>query len=254
MSSVKTYARILKESNLLFRGNFPAPDPKVGLASYGPYSATKNRIRVGIIGDKETISQTLSMFEKFRQPIEGPLRYPLWTPDFPGFSINSPFKCEFIFSEQWQQSISSGDIARLENLTFDWELISNSVDIFIKHLKNLREQEESPDVVICVPPKNIMDICIAAQKRLWRSRKGSDFPRRKKRSFDYRQRLLLEFIPDFEQAYAGFLQKLAAENFHHLLKARAMNLKIPIQLILPYTLAAFHKLGEKRYKVVLLVL
>lgn len=83
------------------------------------------------------------------------------------FSINSSFKCEFLTLDKWYQYISSSDIAKVEQLSFDWQKISHSVDIVINHLKNLREQEESPDIVICAPPRKLMDICISAQDRIW---------------------------------------------------------------------------------------
>lgn len=245
MSNLGIRARILKEPNLIFGGSFPASDPKTGLALYGPYSIPRNHIRVGIIGDKDTITQTSLMLEKFRQPIEGPLKHPLWTPEFPGFSINSSFKCEFLTLDKWYQYISSSDIAKVEQLSFDWQKISHSVDIVINHLKNLREQEESPDIVICAPPRKLMDICISAQDRIWHGQ-GRKWSSSKKSSFDLHQRSLLEFIPEFEQVYAELLQKRTTENFHHLLKSRAMSLKIPTQLILPYTLSAFLGLEKRR--------
>jgi len=180
------------------------------------------------------------MFEEFRSPIDGPLAYPLWTPAFPGVSNESPFGVDFLFSEDWYESISTSEMDELRKITRDWETIAHSVDIFVRHLTNLKEIEGGPDVVICAPPRAMMEACAAAQERIWRGQ--SERKPGPKRTTVWHvptsdQQSLLDFVPEVEQTYQEFLQRQTAENFHHLLKAKAMSLKKPTQLILPATLA-----------------
>ena len=248
-SSPILHARILEEPELIFGGEYPASDPKTGLSLYGPYSSSRNIVKVGIIGDKDTITQTRSLFEVFHSPVEGDIRYPLWIPDFPGISNDSPLQCDFNFSERWYQSIGSIDLESLAHFTSDQEKISESVNLFVRKLKNLREQDESPDVVICAPPRSIMDLCVAAQDRIFRKRsspKERIRPAKRTRYPDVGQETLIVYVPEYEALYGDVIQERAAENFHHLLKARAMKFKIPTQMILPYTLEAFHKISKKR--------
>ena len=73
----------LEEPNLTFGGGHPAPDPKVGLSLYGPYSGSPTQIPVGIIGDAGTVEQVEKLLRMFAGEIDGPTKYPLWTQSFP---------------------------------------------------------------------------------------------------------------------------------------------------------------------------
>jgi len=238
-------ATILDEPMLLFGGSFPAADPKLGISLYGPYS-TEKTIKLGIVGDKDTISQVCSIIDQLKQPIEGPTALPMWTQGFPGMSPNSPFRCELLTSDKWWQTITDKDVSPLEGYYDVKHRISIAVDIFITYIKTLldREGARTLDVIICAPPKKMMDLCITAEE----SRITRRFTRRKrfghgrvKQEFAPTQTYLLDFVKEIKENQHQQAFKRTADNFHHFLKARAMmpDVAMPTQLILPYTLNTY---------------
>lgn len=237
-------ALIIKEPQLIFGGGFPANDPKLGISLYGPYSTTRNTIRIGIIGDKQTISQVMTLLASCRSRIEAPVQHPLWTQDFPGMSSQSPFKCELVLDERWHQTITTAEVEKLEQMSLVQERISYSVDLFVKYLTNLKEREESPDVVVCAPPKKMMDKCLFPKDlrtgRRISGRYGSYI------APSFTQSSLIDFMPGVKESMMQELIRISAENFHHLLKAKSMSLSIPTQFILPYTLDVYTTEGKKR--------
>ena len=236
-------ATILDEPMLLFGGSFPAADPKLGISLYGPYS-TEKTIKLGIVGDKNTISQVCTIIEQLKQPIEAPTEYPMWTQGFPGMSPDSPFRCELQTSSEWWQVITDKDASPLEKYYDVKQRISIAVNVFIKCIKNLLEKEggRALDVIICAPPKKMMDLCVTAEEsRLARHFRRGSKRQRKKADFAPTQTYVLDFIPELKKTQYEQAFKRTADNFHHFLKARAMmpDIAVPTQLILPYTLNTY---------------
>jgi hypothetical protein len=230
---------------LLFGGSFPAVDPKLGISLYGPFS-TEKAIKIGIIGDKNTTSQVYNILEHLKQPIEGPTEHPNWTQGFPGLSSSSPFRCELVTSSEWWKIITDKDVSPLESFYDVKQRISMAVDVFIRYIKNLLDKEgaQGLDVIICAPPKKMMDLCITAEESRIASRiRTSPRPRRRGRkpNFAASQTYLLDFVPEIKKSEYQLAFKRTADNFHHFLKARAMmpDVAVPTQLILPYTLNTY---------------
>jgi hypothetical protein len=233
-------ATILDEPMLLFGGSYPAVDPKLGISLYGPYS-TEKTIKIGIIGDKDTTSQVHTILENLKHPVEGPTRHPTWTQGFPGVSPDSPFQCELQTSDKWWQTITSKDVEPLDKFYYVKQRISLAVDVFYKYIQNLKDREGSLGVVICAPPKRMMDLCITAEESRLKRRftRGREQGNRKRGSFAPSQTYLTDFVAEIkEDQYQQVFQR-TADNFHHFLKAKTMGLGIPTQLILPYTLNTY---------------
>jgi len=235
-------ARILSEPSLVFGGSFPSPDPKLGLTLYGPYSKSTDSVRIGIVGDKTTTSQTAQLLEEFKRPVEGPTRHPRWTPSFPGVSLSSPFRCELVTSPKWYQTITSDEMGRLESIGQLEKRVAYSVDLFVGYVRNLKELEDPPHVVICAPPRRMMDLCIPREARPGQRRgKRSEAEERVaaiRRSLHPSQRLLGDYFPELHTAEEELLRAEASDNFHNFLKAKVMSLGVPTQMIRPYTLDA----------------
>lgn len=235
-------ARILPEPSLLFGGSYPSPDPKTGLALYGPYSLSTHTVRVGIVGDRRTIDQTGQLLEMMKRSIEGPARHPRWTPSFPGMTASGPLKCEIEWSPKWYGQITSDEMEMLERKDRFEERVAYSVGLFVKYAKLLQEREDSPHIVICVPPRRMMDLCIPPELRT-RERRGRRSVAEQeamamRRRIHPSQRLLGDFFEEFKSTEQELLEDEASENFHNFLKAKMMPLALPTQMIRPYTLDA----------------
>lgn len=229
--------KVISEPELLFGGSFPSVDPKTGIALYGPYSNEKNAIQIGIVGDKTTTEQTMSILEIMQRPIAGSDKNPAWVPDFPGFSLAYPFKCRIIINDGLCQTIAIHEIEELDKIGRVEERIARGVEIFIKYLSNIDEREEAPDIVICAPPKELMDLCISKNDYRTKGRRRISTAEKKRSPPDLEQQTMFNFMPEeYKKQIELSLIRVGADNFHHLLKAQAMKFNFRTQFILPYTL------------------
>ena len=229
----------IQEPELLFGGSFPSIDPKTGISLYGPYSIAKHSIRVGIIGNKTTIEQAKAILERIKLPIEGSGKTPTWIPDFPGFSSAHPFKCEIITSNNWHQVTTTREIEALETIVKVEERIAKGVEVFMKHLSNIDEREETPDIVICAPPKELMKLCISDSDTKTKGRRRMSDAEKKHPPPGEDQQTMFDYMPEeYKKERERYLISIGADNFHHLLKAQAMKFNFLTQFILPDTLEA----------------
>jgi len=85
----------------------------------------------------------------------------------------------------------------------------------------------------------MMDLSIPPQSETWGERRGRKSETEKRShisAFDPRQKRLWEFTPEIREIQDRMLQAEVSDNFHNLLKARAMRIPAPTQFIRPYTL------------------
>ncbi len=227
------------EPELLFGGGFPCPDPKTGLALYGPYSEHPKQITLGIVGDSETVDQAWKLLELCRNSISGDPAYPSWKSGFPGMNLGSPFGCELVTTPDWCEVLTNDEMARFERIPRRQERIRFAVDLMCEHIQKQKAKEGSPRLFVCAPPRRMMDLCIpieGEEKGGPRGRKSESEKRVETSAEDPRQRRLWEFSPEVEEIRDEMLQKMVSDNFHNLLKARAMRMGAPTQFIRPYTL------------------
>ncbi len=240
----------LEEPSLTFGGGYSAPDPKIGLSLYGPYSKSPSQISIGIVGDATTVEQVEKLLRLFAAEIEGPTKYPLWTQSFPGLNRESPFACELVLKPEWSRTIRTEDIDALDNVAGLQSRIGQSVDLFCAEIRKLKEREDSPQVFICAPPRRMMDLCLPTQgdSRGGRGKRAiADAKPAKALIRPAGQKSLAAFFPELKSVEDAILQRIAGDNFHHFLKARAMMIPAPTQFIRPYTLDKFF--GRQKGKV-----
>jgi len=232
----------IEEPNLTFGGGYPAPDPKIGLSLYGPYSRSPAQITVGIIGDAGTVEQVEKLLRRFTSEVEGPTRYPLWTQSFPGLNGGTSLRCELVLKPEWVGTLRPESIEALDNVAGLSARIGRSVDLFCGEIRKMKEREDSPQVFVCAPPRRMMDLCIP-------TRGDSRGGRGTRASADLKpvpalirpagQKSLAAFFPELQSIEDELIQRIAGDNFHHFLKARAMMIPAPTQFIRPYTLDKF---------------
>ncbi|MBI4232046.1 hypothetical protein HY605_02340 [Candidatus Peregrinibacteria bacterium] len=216
----------LPEPSLVFGGNNLSVDPKTGITLYGPYSSSPKQIRIGIIGDGKTIEQVKHLLNRYKNPLKlygGNPQIPI----FPGFSINSPFRCDFEIRESFCREITSKDFAELQK-SKKHELISRAVELFCQHLQVLKEHENAPEVVICAPPNSIAQLCEDAISTV--------SPILKQLNYSPGQTHLFDHDDDLLESLHQAIRKEFGDNFHDYLKSRAMDVGIPTQFIRPDTL------------------
>ena len=158
-------------------------------------------INIGMLGGQADIAAAQKWLESCRSPIAGKStdRPGLW-PAFPGFARDVGYRSELVFDPRLQRAIKVRDLARLEGLD-PRERIEAAVALYLDELQTL-VQEGRPDVVICHIPDALVDL---------ESSPASAGP---------------QDVLDAETAESG-----RPPAFHDLLKARAMVLRVPLQLL-----------------------
>jgi hypothetical protein len=201
-------ATFFDEPELEF-GNGRHIDIRFGLVNHGALDAGSDlaptRIRLGLVGDQAAIDQFSKWVDKCRNGIEMK-NTPLSTlfPPFPGFGDGKPL-CDFVVSDQMTRAIPGREIRELAVLPRE-ELVSKSVDRFLSDGCDLHQNTPCEIVICLLPPELLLPIDTGSEVR-----KG---PRSRRK-----------------------VQQTESHKtvWHDLLKARAMSMPVPVQMIRPAT-------------------
>lgn len=199
---------LIPEPQLEFADNGRHLDPRFGVLRYGPLdaggSSQPRMISVGIIGTNETILALRSWLESCRDPIAGKqTRLRNLFPEFPGFAGDTVFQAELVFDDSLDRPIGIRDFrARVRPAA---DATRRAVcELLLDELAVLLERQR-PDVVLVALPLEILERVEPAADE-----DPAPAPGRRERR---RQPI----------------------DFHDLLKARAMSLRTPLQLVNPET-------------------
>lgn len=184
-------------------------DIRFGLMNYGPFDVNKSNapktIRLGIVGTQKTIEGSKTWIENCCSGIAAK-QSPLTNlfPRFPGFGKGNSFDSEIVFEDRCLRSISTRDIEKAVKAKDETTAVRNSALIFLENIRFLVE-EANVDVIICAVPREVAEIPVVFAELGENSGET-----------------------DLEES-----QQTA--DFHHMLKALAMQMRKPIQLIKPPT-------------------
>ncbi len=196
-------------------------DIRFGLMNYGPLDFASplapKQIKLGIVGTPETVEGVEAWFEKCKQEIPPKVsKQPNLFAKFPGFGLDQCFHSTITMDSRLKRTIPQRDFDQLaHNLNPD-EVVEKAVQMFLQEFGYL-VQNANPDVLICAIPISLIRLLL--------------FP---------------------ETAYSGDEGDSTTEttgiklDFHDLLKAKAMPLKKPLQLILPTTYDSTKQFFQKR--------
>lgn len=214
-------AYVIDEPSLEFAGGGRHLDPRFGITEYGPADllvpGAPRQINVGMVGAQADIAAVQSWLEGCRTPIAGKSedRPGLW-PAFPGFTLDAGYRAELVFDPRLQRPVKARSLAKLDALD-PRERICAAVIMWMEELQLLVEQGR-PDVVICHIPDVLLDL------------EAPPAPK-----------LLPTDAIDTET-----VESARPTAFHDLLKAAAMRLRVPLQLIRGSTHDAKRARKQKR--------
>jgi hypothetical protein len=199
----------LHEPELEF-GSSTHIDIRFGLMNYGPLDYASplapHNIRLGVVGTSRTIEGVLRWLERCSDGIPAkPSRQPNLFPRFPGFGTDSCFRASLVTDSQLQRPISEREFDLLAKNPDTSRVVIDAVQKFFSELQHLA-QNTNANVLMCAMPMSLLN----ALKRDDGDAANSS-----------------EDIEDDVQE-----SKL---DFHDLLKARAMELGKPTQMIWPMT-------------------
>jgi hypothetical protein len=198
-------AHLIDEPSLEFAGGGRHVDPRFGVAEYGPADLTApgapRSIKIGLLGAQANVEETQRWLESCREPIAAKSedRPGLWR-EFPGFAPHVGYRSELVFDPRLQRTVKQSELATLESLD-PRERVDAAVARYLAELGTLVQQGR-PDVVICHIPDVLLDL---------------EEPQEPGEPQD---------VVDTETA-----ESERPSAFHDLLKAAAMPLRVPLQLI-----------------------
>ena len=184
-------------------------DMRYGLSLFGALDAdaesAPTKIRLGVIGDQNSIDQFTAWVEKCRDGVNAKkTKLPTLFPMFPGFGDGKPI-CDFVCNSQMSRSINKRDMTQLCTLESREQIVQASIDRYLEDANDLY-QNTNCDVVICLLPESLLKpIDMGAAPR---------------------------FGPRSKKSKSSQTHKT---EWHDLLKAKSMHLRGPVQMVRPAT-------------------
>jgi hypothetical protein len=195
---------LLEEPTLEFGGQMKHIDPRFGITNYGPADATvasaPKRIRIGIVGDARSVEGVATWLERCRKefaPKEAKPGQECLFPAWPGFDADCGFRCELVLDQSLRRAIPERTLRILHGRPVAVR-VPELVAIYLDEMRALTEGG-GVDVIVCTRPDSILDPPPT---------------------------LADEFVDEDDEAIAA-----PAWDFHDYLKARAMELQRPIQIV-----------------------
>lgn len=208
-------AEILPEPELEFGGGGRHIDPRFGITNYGPADLADEQrqrpIRIGLVGPGDDLHSLRSWLERCRDPI--PAKgdaYPHLFTGFPGCDIDTGLLTTLVLSDRATNPISSRALAQIDAASGP-SAIALAVEHYAQEAALLAEQNRV-DVIVIARPPGLAD----------------STPRR---HHDQTAAAGAATAPRTADPELLALCGLRFANFHDVLKARLINLGVPIQII-----------------------
>lgn len=196
-------SKVFDEPLLEFGDKHSHADPRWGLIEAGPLQTYLGEvINVAVVGSSATIEHTEEFLQEATTGFESQAdKLPNLNPEWPGLQNRNPFRCDFAIEPNGVSALSLAEIAKIVREPHDGKAVNMAVDAIYRNLQSLDDSGSQPDVAIVALPVALIErVWIAHENRKGMTEKedtgGSDAP-----------------------------------NFRGLLKAQAMNLGFPIQIV-----------------------
>lgn len=190
--------------------------PKEGMQIYSPYDLNKvrpERIKTGIIGKSDSVDTVIGWLNLCKRTV--PAKKTTLTklfPEFVGFNKNEGFKAEIIYDDGYIRKINNSEFDNILIKEKNYgNIVAEFVNLYINEIKFL-SKNKNPDIIICVlTEKFIQTITGTPIEHAEEEEQGES-----------------------EKEISDELEGIITEqenNFRRLLKAKAMEYNVPIQIV-----------------------
>lgn len=196
-------SRIFDEPHLEFGDKHHHPDPRLGLVEAGPLQTfVGDVIKVGVVGSAKTVEDTRAFLDAAAAGFEGHSeKHPNLHPPFPGLTNQNPYRCRFEIEDGAAVALAQGRIDKIIKEPNHQKAVELAVDEIIEQLEAMDASGSRPHVAIVALPVGLIG-------RVWSAKVDS------------------KSTVEKEDASGS-----DAPNFRGMLKARAMGLSFPIQIV-----------------------
>jgi len=200
---MKFESKIFAEPELEFGDKHHHPDPRLGLFEAGPLQTPLGDvIKIAVVGSAKTIEDTREFLAAAAAGFAGKSeKHPNMHPDFPGLGNRNPFRCKFEIADGATSAIPQSRLDKIKQEPHHGKAVETAVDEIVQQLQVIDESSNKPDVAIVALPVGLIE-------RVWNARVDSKSTTEKEDS-------------------GGS----DAPNFRGMLKAKAMGLSFPIQIV-----------------------
>ena len=221
----------LPPPKLQFGGALSVSDPKVGLASAGPFdlhfgSARKEQIGVGIIGTQEMIDLAVAWIDRCMKPIPVMGETSLLRRGFPGFQ--ETYHSALRTHDTWTVRVDGDTRDELGTALAEPEpfrRFERVLNVYANALDGLAARDSNrPDIVILALPDEVLKKTHAVERKATTEEKKTAAAIKKAQA--RKQLDMFDLFQEVEQTEEDFLKR----DLRHALKARALNAKLPIQI------------------------
>ena len=223
-----TTVDVLDEPLLEFRYGQSMVEPHDGLAAFGPYDADlgshPDNVSVAVAGTPAGIEAYRIFSGLLAGPILGDEAHPNLWPTYPGFE--AVFDCRWPKKPSWETPIDSSKLSDAVSQADASKRVYDVVDLYLSAIDPIKKKDEAFDLIVCVVPDVVFKNC---RVKSFIKRPTGDLvtPQESARRRSGQLDLFTRWPDDM---YDFSL------DFRNQLKARAMSLGIPIQIIKESTL------------------
>lgn len=177
-----------------------------GIAGYGVYDAhepiRRDRILVGAVGDSKSLEELAAWIARCANPIErsAASRQPRLFTDFCGMRKGVGFDCELVMHAELERPIRGADVDAVIKETAFKTRVERAVDLYYEEVRFLAENRQV-DVIVCVMPERLHGVIAS------------------------------EVVSEAEESLDASHDVTGEVNFRRALKAKAMHLAKPLQLV-----------------------
>jgi hypothetical protein len=200
---MKFEAKIFDEPNLEFGDKHHHPDPRLGLFEAGPLQTPLGDVvRVAVVGSAKTVEDAKGFFEEAESGFAGKgEKHPNLHPDFPGLRNQNPFRCKFEIPDGATAALSQSKIEKIRQEPDHVKAVEMAVAEIVQQLEILEEGSQRPNVALIALPIELLE-------RVWNAK--------------------VDAKATIEKEDSGGSD---APDFRGMLKAKAMKLSFPIQIV-----------------------
>ena len=221
-------SHFLPEPELIFASSLHVC-PRAGMKESGVYDLDQIRpdsIKIAVVGLGESVDKVLEWLRVASLPLaEKKSNQPTLFPPFPGFNAANTFFSRVVYDETYIRKITNTVFDQALTATTHNELLANLVNLYLTEIAFIAKNKRA-DVIICaLPEKHIQVILSGEAEENAGVTAGADTPEGEAQSAGEDE---VEKEPnEAEEEQEDEVEK----NFRHLLKAKAMQYGIPLQLV-----------------------
>src|SRR6185312_13120114 len=200
---MKFETKIFAEPHLEFGDKHHHPDPRLGLFEAGPLQTPLGDVvKIAVIGSSKTVEDAKEFLTAAAAGFAGKSeKHPNMHPDFPGLGNRNPFRCKFEIANGATVAITQSKIDKIRKESHHGKAVEMAVDEIVQQLETLDESSHRPHVAIVALPVELIE-------RVWNAKVDSK--------------------ATTEKDDSGGSD---APDFRGMLKAKAMGLSFPIQIV-----------------------